>query len=262
MARFCSLYSGSSGNCTYIGSGASGVLIDAGVSAKRICEALTQRNIDIGTIKAIFVTHEHSDHIKGLAVLSKKINVPIIASADTLDAVSKAVNLPANAKLNEIDKSGIQIGDITACRFATRHDCKGSSGYYFIMPNGQKMSVCTDLGIVTDEVRNAVSGSDLILLESNHDLKMLKNGPYPPLLKMRIMSDDGHLSNGACDSELPGLLESGTTRFVLGHISRENNLQPLVISGAQDALLGVGAHNKEDYILKTAGICGTEMITI
>lgn len=262
MARFCPLFSGSSGNCTYVGTAKEGVLVDAGVSAKRICEALSDRNIDVSGIKAVFVTHEHSDHIKGIAVLTKKLGIPIAASSETLTAVIKCANLPSGVRLIEMDKGALDTAGIEAHRFATRHDCAGSSGYYFLLPHGQKISVCTDLGIVTDEVRQGITSSDIVLIESNHDLKMLKNGPYPPLLKMRIMSDDGHLSNGACAAELSKLLESGTTRFVLGHISQHNNLPELAYSASYDALLSVGAHEGEDYILKTARPDGGEIITV
>lgn len=262
MARFSPLFSGSSGNCTYIGGAESGILVDAGVSAKRICEALAERSIAPEKIKAVFVTHEHSDHIKGLAVLVKKYGMPIVASEQTLSAVMRATELPSGARLIEIDKNGMEIDGIAVNRFATSHDCEGSSGYCFGLPHGQKISVCTDLGIVTDEVRNAIRGSDLTLIESNHDLKMLKNGPYPPLLKMRIMSDCGHLSNIACAAELGELLESGTTRFILGHISQHNNLPELALTVSRDALCAVGAKENEDYILKAAPAQGGEIITV
>lgn len=262
MARFCPLFSGSSGNCTYIGTADEGILVDAGVSARRICQALLERAVDIKSIKAVFVTHEHGDHIRGLATLTGKYGIPIIASAQTLNSVIKAAQLPAGARLIEMDKNCLEIGGIKAQRFDTKHDCAGSSGYSFILPLGQKISVCTDLGIVTDEVRKGITGSDAVLIESNHDLNMLKKGPYPPLLKMRIMSDEGHLSNTACAAELPELLKNGTTRFVLGHISRQNNLPELAFTASRDSLLGVGAKENEDYILKTADMQGSEMITI
>lgn len=262
MARFCSLFSGSSGNSCFIGTKESGVLVDAGVPAGRIIKALALRGIPPESIKAIFITHEHSDHIKGLSVLSKKLGVPIAASAKTLNAVINSVNLPAGSKLIEIDKNEVEAAGIVARRFPTSHDCEGSSGYSFILPYGQKISVCTDLGTVTDEVRQGIRGSDLVLIESNHDLKMLKNGPYPPMLKIRIMSDSGHLSNNACAAELPALLNSGTTRFILGHLSLHNNLPQLAHNAAADSLISAGAHEDEDYILKIAGENGGELITL
>ena len=120
------------------------------------------------------------------------------------------------------------------------------------MPDGRKISVCTDLGIMTDTVRSAIAGSDAVLLESNYDIDMLKKGPYPAELKMRIMSDRGHLSNNACAAELAGLLKSGTTRFILGHLSRNNNTPHLALSSAKNALTSAGAVIGSDCILEVA----------
>ena len=137
-------------------------------------------------------------------------------------------------------------------RFATSHDCEGSSGYTFLMPDGKKISVCTDLGVVTEDVRKAISGSDAVLIESNHDVDMLNKGPYPPELKMRIMSEKGHISNNACSAELVRLLNSGTKRFILGHLSQKNNTPLLALSSAEAALADKGAKNGRDYLLSVA----------
>lgn len=120
------------------------------------------------------------------------------------------------------------------------------------MPDQKSIAVCTDSGVVTDEIRNAVLGCDAVLLESNHDLDMLKKGPYPPHLKVRILSDRGHLSNNACAAELPALLNGGTTRFILGHLSQHNNTPMLAKATAEAALLKCGAQNNKDYILTVA----------
>ncbi len=261
MARFCPLFSGSSGNCSFIGAAGSGILVDAGVSAKRILAALSAREISKEEINAIFITHEHSDHIKGLGVLVKKLDVPIFASPQTLDAVSSCCALPEGARLCAIEKD-TAIGDIIAHRFPTSHDCEGSSGYSFTLPFGQKISVCTDTGIVTEEMRSSISGSNLVLIESNHDLTMLKSGPYPPLLKIRIMSEKGHLSNNECAAALPELLNSGTTSFVLGHLSEHNNTPDLAVAAARGALLGVGAKHNEDYRLFAAPPEGSGVIAL
>lgn len=262
MARFCPFFSGSTGNCCFVGDKESGVLVDAGVSAKRILTAMDENGISKDSIKAVFITHEHNDHIKGLAVLSKILNVPVVASAQTLDAVLSAVKMPSGVKMLQMDKDEIEIDGICARRFTTSHDCAGSGGYSFLLPAGQRISVCTDLGIVTDEVRKGIADSNLVMLESNHDLKMLKNGPYPPLLKVRVMSDKGHLSNNACSAELPELLKNGTTRFVLGHISRQNNTVQLALTAAKDALTGIAAKQDEDYILTAAPADGGKTIYI
>lgn len=253
MSRFCSLFSGSEANCCFVGAANQGVLIDAGASGIQILNQLAIKGIDLPSIKAVCVTHEHSDHIKGLSALIKKINVPIIASAQTLSAIEKNCHLPKNANLLAID-STMAVGDIEVTRFATSHDCLGSSGYAFVMPSGEKISVCTDLGVVTDTVRNAIFGSRLVFLESNHDIKMLKNGPYPPELKLRIMGENGHLSNFACASELPKLLNGGTSRFVLAHLSRNNNTPILAKSTAKASFADIGAKEGEDYILEAASV--------
>ncbi len=261
MARFLPLFSSSSANCCFVGMNGQGVLVDAGASGLAIIKALSEKNIDLAEIKAVFVTHEHSDHIKGLSAFIKKTGVPIIASADTLSAIEKCCHLPSNAKLLEIDGS-ISVGEIEATRFATSHDTVGSSGYYFNLPGGTKISVCTDLGVVTDEVREAIFGSRLVYLESNHDIKMLKSGPYPPELKLRILSDKGHLSNISCAAELPRLLSGGTSYFVLAHLSQHNNLPSLAKGTAVTALSAVGGKLNEDYILTAASVSGGDMFLL
>lgn len=261
MARFLPLFSSSSANSCFVGSGSSGVLVDAGASCIQTINALADKGVYPTDIKAIFVTHEHSDHIKGLTALIKKTKAPVIASAETLSAIEKHCKLPADAILTEINTE-TAVEDICITRFATSHDCLGSSGYYFNMPDGSKISVCTDLGVVTDRVRQAISGSDLVYIESNHDIKMLKSGPYPPELKLRILSDKGHLSNISCAAELPRLLECGATRFILAHLSQHNNLPKLAENAAVASLGDIGAKRNEDYILSAAKVSGGDWFCV
>lgn len=251
MARIFPLFSGSTGNCTYISSRGGAILVDAGGSYKAIVTALENVGASIDDIKAVAVTHEHTDHIKGLKTLLKKTSLPLIGSAKTLETLADADKIPPTATLVVADKP-VEIGGFEIHRFATRHDCEGSSGYTIILPDGQRTAVCTDLGIMTDEVRNALCGCSAVLIESNHDVDMLKRGPYPADLKLRILSDDGHLSNNACAVELPRLLQKGTTRFILGHISQNNNLPTLALSCANATLFESGAHRDEDYIISAA----------
>lgn len=255
MARFLPLFSSSKANCCFIGSGKSGVLVDAGASGKQILMSLAQKGIEPKDIKAIFVTHEHADHIKGLSAVIKSTKAPVIASADTLAAIETHCNLPKDTALINIEKD-IMVEDINVGRFATSHDCVGSSGYFFELPDNTKISVCTDLGIVTDNVRQALVGSDLVYIESNHDVNMLKSGPYPPELKLRILSEMGHLSNISCSAELPELLKTGATRFILAHLSQQNNLPRLAEAAAVASLGDIGAKRDIDYILKAAPVCG------
>ncbi len=252
MAKFCPLFSGSTANGTYIGGSFGGILIDAGSSfaaLKAECEA---KEFDLSTLRAVFITHSHSDHTKGLSALLKKVSVPVIASGDTLNYLDSHNMLPAGTEALEINGNPMDICGVQVGFFKTSHDALGSGGYTFTLPDDTKISVCTDLGVVTDEVRNALAGSRLIMLESNHDLKMLKNGPYPPELKMRIMSEKGHLSNISAAAELKYFLENGTNRFVLAHLSQHNNLPKLAYGAATAALMDLGAKADEDYILKVA----------
>lgn len=260
MARFCTLFSGSSGNCTYIGSGSGGILIDVGVSAKKINAALEQIEVDRNEIKAIFITHEHSDHVAGLKTISKNWDIPIYASAQTAATLESSDKICPKANINIIGEDAVDINNIIVSRFSTLHDCAGSSGYTVTLPDGIKSVVCTDLGVVTDEVRNALTGCNIVMLESNHDVMMLENGPYPYVLKRRILGDNGHLSNTSCAVELPKLISSGTTRVVLAHLSRENNHPEIVRATARASLIDKGMVEGSDYLLHIAPPCGGKMI--
>ncbi len=262
MSRICPLFSSSTGNSTYIGTKEGGILVDAGGSMKGICNAIELAGGDYREIKAIAVTHEHSDHIKGLKTFLSRTEAALIASAKTLEALVAEGAVPPETRVIEIGKDELDINGIGVRRFATSHDCEGSSGYSFLLSDGKKISVCTDLGVVTDSVREAISGSDLLLLESNHDVNMLKSGPYPPALKVRILSDKGHMSNAACAAELGNLLKNGTTRFILGHLSQHNNTPLLARSAAESALMDIGAVNGRDYILTVAGVKGNGVTVI
>ena len=260
MARFCTLFSGSSGNCTYIGSGSGGILIDVGVSAKKINLALEQIGVDRSEIKAIFITHEHSDHISGLKTISKNWDIPIYASAATAASLESSDKICPTTNINIIDETAIDINNMVVSRFTTLHDCAGSSGYTITLPDGTKSVVCTDLGIVTDEVRTALTGCNIVMLESNHDVNMLENGPYPYVLKRRILGDNGHLSNASCAIELPSLVNNGTTRIVLAHLSRENNHPEIVRVTARASLIDNGMVEDSDYLLNIASPFGNKMI--
>ena len=262
MAKFFPMFSSSSGNAAYIGGANGGVLVDAGVSFKRIKDCLSAAGIPLESIKAVLVTHEHNDHIKGLKVLLKNLEVPVVASSDTVYALEFLKVIDENTKRVYIDKEeNFKTQDLTVTRFATSHDCKGSSG--FVVEVGDiKTAVCTDLGIMTDEVKNALKGSNLVMLESNHDPVMLRLGPYPAELKIRIASDKGHLPNAVCAQTVAELYATGTTRFVLGHLSESNNTPEKASSAARAALMDKGAIENSDYILYVAAKEGNRIIPL
>ena len=253
MARFCSLFSSSSGNCTYIGSSDGGVLVDAGVSAKKITEKLDCIDVSPADISAIFVTHEHSDHINGLRVFASRHNIPVYATAGTAAALKKMNTANGSFRLSVIPETGVDCGGQHIVPFRTSHDSAESCGYVITTSDDRKIAVATDTGVITDTIRAAVDGCDLILAESNHDIGMLRNGSYPYLLKRRILSDVGHLSNLACSQFVTELVQNGTTRLVLGHLSKENNIPELAFQTSKSALDCAGAVQFRDYILKVAG---------
>lgn len=248
--RFCSLYSSSSGNATFIGSAKTGVLIDAGVSAKKLKEALISREIDPSCLGGIFITHEHSDHIKGMRILASTFNIPVFATAGTMKMLEENGHITAKFPSYVIDEKGIEIGDLFIKSFSTPHDSVESCGYQLTFSDGQKVSVATDTGCITDSMRENMLGCSLVMLESNHDVGMLQNGPYPYHLKRRILSDRGHLSNEACAEFVKELISKGTTRLFLGHLSDENNFPDLALQTSLAALAEIGAVNGRDCILQ------------
>jgi len=259
MARFCSLFSSSSGNCTYVGSSDKGILIDAGVSARSITLKLDCIGVSPADIGAIFVTHEHSDHVKGIRVFAKKNNIPVFATAGTIRELEKTDCLK-EVNYSVIDENGIDFQEMHIDCFRTSHDVAQSCGYRITTSDDRKIAVATDTGIVTDEMKKSLSGCDLVLLESNHDIGMLRNGIYPYMLKRRILSDVGHLSNLACSEFVPELVENGTTRLFLGHLSKDNNIPELAYQTSRSALECAGATEYLDYILKIAGDENPEMV--
>lgn len=259
MAKICPLFSSSSGNSLYISFGENGILVDVGVNAKRILSALNERDINEDSIKAIFITHTHNDHISALKVLLKKLNVPVFASTKTLNYLCDNGLVLDSANLIDISSKKQDLGFVGAEFFETSHDCEGSGGYNFYY-NNQKISVCTDLGYVSEKVRNSICGSELIYFESNHDINMLTKGNYPPYLKQRILGEKGHLSNSSCAAELPLFLNKGAKKIILGHLSKENNLPALAKSAATAALMEIGAKEQYDYMLYIAPPSGGKMV--
>ncbi len=234
MAKFYSLFSGSKGNSSIVRSGGQALLIDAGMSCKQIRLALASRNIDENFIAGILITHTHIDHIKGLRVLCNNLNAKVYATDDTMTTLLRDGHIKYEKFGGIISNNSESIGHFSVSSFPTDHDANGSCGFRIETPEDRVCSVCTDLGNVTDTVHNAVKGSDLVLLESNYDPVMLKNGPYTLSLKARIAGKDGHLSNINCAEEALRLVESGTSRLVLAHLSQENNTPHLAMKTTKE----------------------------
>ena len=253
MPKICPLFSGSSGNCTYVATASGGLLIDAGVSAKRITEALIARNIDPAALAGIVVTHEHTDHTAGIRVLAKKFHLPVYASYGTL--LKLEPTLESCIALREMPLAGAEIGGMAVKPIPLSHDAAEPTGYAVSFSDGTALALVTDTGVVTEEIRRALCGCKTVLLESNHDVKMLREGPYPYPLKERILGTHGHLSNDTCASLLPYLVDCGTTTVFLGHLSRENNTPKLAELTAKSRLAAAGMREHLDYRLSVASPC-------
>lgn len=226
--RIASLSSGSNGNCIYIGNDNTHILIDAGVSYKTIESGLDTLGLSIDDVNAVLVTHEHSDHIKGIGVLERKRFIPIYASMGTLEGIY-------NTNLGRFDKDCLHsireikpfyINDICVIPHEISHDANEPLCFSFEYSD-KKAAVVTDLGTYNDELVESLQNLDCILCEANHDVRMLETGIYPYSLKKRILSDKGHLSNETCGRFVSKLLNDNTKAVILGHLSEHNNLPEL-----------------------------------
>ena len=253
MARFVSLYSGSSGNAFYAGGKNAGILIDIGVSYRALVNALNSCEIPLSNIKALFITHEHSDHIKGIETfLKRNPNIPVYASSETLRYISEHSALPSSVRLVEISDKSVCEADMCIEAFDTPHDALHSLGFKMRTSDDRTISVATDLGHLNDNIMKNLLKSDLVLLESNYDKDMLRFGPYPYVLKRRISGELGHLSNDDCSAALPTLIESGVSRIVLAHLSEQNNRPDIAENYAESSLDDNGYRRGVDYLLEVA----------
>ena len=236
MFQFCSLYSGSSGNCSFVQTDTTRILIDAGQSAKKIEEALTSINVDPFSIEGILITHEHSDHIKGLGIFSKKFNIPVYANAETWDAMPKQKEKVNEENIKYFNFSKFSIGDIDVRPFAIPHDAANPCGFN-IYHKDKKMSIATDIGHIDKEIIDHLSKSSFLLLEANYEPEVLKCSKYPFLLKSRISGPNGHLSNSDAGKAISYLANNGLNKVMLGHLSNENNFPELAYKTVVEELI-------------------------
>lgn len=227
--RLCSIASGSSGNCIYVGSDSTHLLVDTGISKKRIEESLAELDVKGEELNGILITHEHSDHIQGLGVFCRKYEVPIYATRGTIAGICacKTLGKMPEGLFREITTDEMfDIGDLTVKPFAISHDANEPTG--FRIENEKKaVAVATDLGIYDDYIVENLKGLDAVVLEANHDIHMLEVGPYPYPLKRRVLGDHGHLSNELSGRLLCNILHDKMKYILLGHLSRENNFPEL-----------------------------------
>lgn len=249
--RFTVLASGSTGNATIVQCDSATVLVDVGLSTKKMEEFMRERGVAGHHLDAILVTHEHSDHIKGLGAFARKFNLPIYANQATWEALERHVGQIAAEKRVVIETGeSVTFGSMKTTSYAISHDAAEPVGYTFDY-EGEKLGLATDLGYVSDKVRLVLEDSDVLVLESNHDVDMLRMGRYPWNIKRRILSDLGHLSNEAAGEALCQLLTDRTKRVYLAHLSLDHNLMDLAKLTVNNILESNGFFfRKDEYPLR------------
>lgn len=245
MIHFYNLCSSSKGNCTYIGNESDGILFDAGIGIRCFEKSLLKASINPVAIKALFISHEHYDHIKGLDAITKKYDIPIFASEGTKENLTLSHNQKVHIIENPVTISGFEVN-----AFHTSHDTKESLGFTVKTPDGKKIGICTDLGYVSDEVFSNLEGADFVMLESNYDESMLTLGDYPWFLKKRILSERGHLSNEQCAETIRKLIEINTKRFALAHLSENNNRPEIALEHSKNYLSKSNLIAGKDYFIE------------
>lgn len=251
MFNFCSLYSGSSGNSLLVQSEHTKILIDAGVSSKKIETALTNLNIDPASINGILITHEHSDHVQGLGTFAKKFNLPVYVNQKTLDAMPKQKEKISEKNIKKITiEEKFEIGDLLIKSFSIPHDAANPCGFNIFKDN-KKISIATDIGHMTNGILKNLEDSIFVLLESNYDPEILKFSRYPYPLKTRIAGPTGHLSNETAGKTISYLLNSGLQQAMLGHLSKESNFPELAYKTVLDEIIS-NNHNETSLKLSVA----------
>ena len=237
MIKFCSLYSGSSGNSLYVETNKTKLLVDCGESAKKIINSLSDIDVDIEDIDGILVTHEHIDHVKSLGTLSKKYDIPVYTNIETLNAMPEQMTKIKSENIHLFNLSeDFEIGDLQIHPFAIPHDAANPCAFN-ILNNNTKLSIATDIGHMTPEIIANLEKSKFLLLESNYDPNILKCSQYPYHLKERIAGPYGHLSNDSAGKTISHLIESGLQTVMLGHLSKENNFPELAYKTVMEEII-------------------------
>lgn len=237
MLKFRSLYSGSTGNSLYVESENTKILVDSGVSMKKLTTALTTNDVKLEDIDAIIVTHEHSDHVQSLGMISSKYNIPVFANEKTWDAMPKQRDKISDTNQKFfVSYEKFEIGDLIIDPFSIPHDAADPCGFN-IMNNKDKISIATDIGHMTKEIVDKLDGSSFVLLESNYDPEILKSGKYPYYLKTRILGPNGHLPNEMAGKTIAYLLKGSLKQVMLGHLSKENNFPELAYQTVIEKLI-------------------------
>lgn len=231
--------SGSAGNCALLSGEHTHLLIDAGISFLKIRKFLEQRGILPADLAGVLITHEHQDHVKGVKTLLKRTEVPLYAPPVVAERLAESLPESRDRICAIPVSEPFAVGDLQVTAFATPHDTPQSVGYR-VEDGESAFSLCTDLGYVTDEVLDHLLDCDAAVIEANHDVQMLRDGPYPYALKRRILSDHGHLSNDACGALAVTMADHGTRQLILGHISRENNTPDKALETVSRALRQAG----------------------
>ncbi len=250
--KVCTVASGSSANCTYVEVDGSGLLIDAGAGIRRTEAILSSVGSSLSKVRGIFLTHEHSDHISGLKTILKKYRIPVLANENTLNELSYALPEVDSDLFFPLPTGGnAKNGVFSVMSFPCLHDSVECAGY--VIDTGKEtIGVCTDLGQITDDVRKALTGCKVMVFESNHDVDMLRNGPYPYPLKQRISGPNGHLSNQQCGEGLIDFVRNGTEWVYLAHLSKENNTESLCLCTVENILRRAGIDPQRDLRLQVA----------
>jgi phosphoribosyl 1,2-cyclic phosphodiesterase len=254
LITFCTLFSGSSGNAAYLETDAGAILIDCGMSCKQILESLMGAKLEPSRLRAVVITHEHSDHIRGVGPMARKLGLTVCATEGTWAGMEHTVGaIPAHQRMRIDPGESFFLAGMEVASFAIPHDANEPVGYRFFLPRAS-IAVATDLGHFAPGVQDAVTGADLVLLESNHDPDKLRQNPhYPATLKNRILGKKGHLSNESGAQAAVQLAATGTRHLLLGHLSSENNDPDLAYRTSHAALTNAGAVVGRDVTLQVAG---------